>query len=246
VQEAELDALADLIVATLRTQFVAIIGNVLAAMPVSFMIAWIIQAWQGSPVVGAEKAMHLLADIDPFHSLALFHAAIAGVCLFLAGLISGYYDNLALYNRIPARIQQLGWLNRLLGRARTIRFAEYMAHNTGALAGNFFFGIMLGCMGTLGFIFGLPIDIRHVTFSSANFSYALVALDYQVPWQTWLISLVGIGLIGMTNLAVSFSLALTVALKARRVRFTQSRRLLFILWTRLRHRPRDFVLPPPG
>jgi site-specific recombinase len=119
-----------------------------------------------------------------------------------------------------------------------------MDNNSGAIAGNFFFGIMLGGMGTLGMFFGLPLDIRHVTFSSANFSYALVALDYQMSWQTALISLSGVALIGMVNLAVSFTLALFVAMKARQVRFGESTRLLGTLWRRFRKRPRQFFLPP--
>jgi site-specific recombinase len=119
-----------------------------------------------------------------------------------------------------------------------------MDRNTGAIAGNFFFGIMLGSMATIGTFFGLPLDIRHVTFSSANFSYALVALDYRVDWQTVLVSLSGIALIGLVNLAVSFSLALLVAMKARRVRFGETARLVGCLWQRFRRHPRQFFLPP--
>ncbi len=244
VREAELDRLADLIAATFRTQLIAIIGNVALALPMSFVIAWAIFYLQGGHFITPDKAVSLLHDIDPFSSLALFYAAIAGVCLFLAGLISGYYDNMALYGRLGERLRQLRWLNTLLGASRTARFADYMDNNSGAIAGNFFFGIMLGGMGTLGMFFGLPLDIRHVTFSSANFSYALVALDYQMSWQTALISLSGVALIGMVNLAVSFTLALFVAMKARQVRFGESTRLLGTLWRRFRKRPRQFFLPP--
>lgn len=244
VKEAELDRLADLIAATLRTQLVAIIGNVALAMPVSFVIATAIFYVQGAHFITPEKATHLLHDIDPFASPALFYAAIAGVCLFLAGLISGYYDNKALYGRLADRLKQLRWLNTLLGASRTARFADYMDNNSGAIAGNFFFGIMLGSMGSLGVFFGLPLDVRHVTFSSANVAYALVALDYQVSWQTVAVSMSGVALIGMVNLGVSFTLALIVAMKARQVRFGESTRLLGTLWRRFRENPREFFLPP--
>ena len=82
------------------------------------------------------------------------------------------------------------------------------------------------------------------TFSSANVAYALVALDYQLPWQTIATSLAGVALIGMVNLGVSFTLALLVAMKARQVRFGESARLISTLWRRFCAHPREFFLPP--
>ncbi|MDK2124105.1 site-specific recombinase [Parachitinimonas caeni] len=239
-----LDGLAELIEAVARTQFVAILGNVLVAIPTALLIAVSVKYGLGEVWISPEKARHLLHDLDPIHSLALPHAAIAGICLFLAGLISGYYDNQAIYNRVPARLQQLRWPRRLLGEARWSRVCAYVENNLGALAGNFFFGIMLGSIGTIGFLLGLPIDIRHITFSSANLAYAAVALDFQLPWQTWLLSVAGIALIGATNLAVSFGLALFVALRARRTSFTRSRALLGKLASRFMRGPRRFFVAP--
>ena len=85
--------------------------------------------------------------------------------------------------------------------------------------GNFYFGILLGTIGTLGYLLGLPLDIRHVTFSAANFSTALVGLDHRVSWQLAATSVAGFLAIGAVNLLVSFSLALWVALRARKIRF---------------------------
>lgn len=244
-KRAPLDGVVELIAVVLRTQFLAIMGNVMLALPVSFIIALTLLHWHGMSPVSAEKAGHLLHDINPFTSLALFHAAIAGVCLFLAGLISGYYDNKSTYNRIPQRIKQLRWLRLVFGEQRQARLADYIGDNLGALAGNFFFGIMLGSMGTIGWITGLPIDIRHVTFSAANLAYATVGFDFQVPVTTLLVSFLGVMLVGLTNLAVSFSLALSVAMKSRGVRFDRSGELLALVARRFLARPRDFFLPPP-
>lgn len=243
-KRASLDGAVELIAVVLRTQFLAIIGNVMIALPVSLAIALTLTHALGSNPLTPEKALQLLQDIDPFHSAALFYAAIAGVCLFLSGLISGYYDNKCAYNRIPQRLIQLRWLGRVLGKRLQARFAGYIGDNLGALAGNFFFGIMLGSMGTLGWILGLPIDIRHVTFSAAYLSYAAVGLDFNISASTVLISCAGIALIGLVNLAVSFSLALYVAMKSRGVRFNRSLELLGLVIKRFIANPRDFFLPP--
>ncbi|GGD01481.1 site-specific recombinase [Undibacterium terreum] len=236
--------LVELVVRVLRSQFIAIIGNVALAIPTAYAIAWAWYGIYGSHLVSPDKARHLLEDIDPIYSLALPHAAIAGVCLFLSGLISGYYDNKASYSNIPERLRQLKWLQKILGENRLNRITGYIGNNLGALAGNFFFGIMLGTIGQLGSFFGLPIDIRHITFSSANFAFALVGLDHHISWQLALYSLCGIMLIGMVNLGVSFSLALLVALRSRRVSFGRGGALALLILKRFFSGTRDFFFPP--
>ncbi|MFT4172213.1 MAG: preprotein translocase subunit TatB [Rhodocyclaceae bacterium] len=237
--------LTELIVQVVRSQLIAIVGNVIVAFAVSLAVAWAWVAAFGAPAVSADKATHLLQDLHPWRSLALPHAAIAGCCLFLAGLISGYYDNKAIYNRVPERLLRVGWLRRLLGERRLARLSDYVEHNLGALAGNFLFGCMLGCMGTVGFLLGLPLDIRHVTFAAANLAYGSQAAAVWPGWHVLVALALGVLLIGATNLAVSFALALRVALKSRGIRFAERSELAGLLWGRLRSRPRDFVWPPP-
>lgn len=216
-RQPDMEALVDLCVNVFRTQFIAIMGNVLLAIPMAWLLAWLWYFQTGQHLVNPAKVQSLLHDIDPLHSLAIFHAAIAGVCLFLSGLISGYYDNKAVYNRISERLRQRPSLQWLLGEQRLCTLTRYIENNLGALAGNFYFGIMLGSMGTLGFILGLPLDIRHITFSSAYFGFAFVGADQHLSLHTLMLSLYGLVAIGMTNLIVSFSLALIVALKSRRM-----------------------------
>jgi len=240
----DIDSLTDMIVKVVRTQFVAVLGNLSVAFPVAWLLVYGYFLLTGHHFVTPDKADHLLHDIDPFSSLALFHAAIAGVCLFLAGLISGYYDNKALYTRMSQRVVRVRWLNRLFGSARTQRLGEYLENSLGGLTGNFYFGILLGTIGTVGFLLGLPIDIRHITFATANFAIALVGLDHSVSWQVIAISTVGVIAIGLINLWVSFTLALLVALRSRQVRFRQRGPLLKSLGQRLLQRPLEFFIAP--
>lgn len=240
----DLDSLVELLVKVIRTQFVAVAGNLLLAFPTAYLIALAYGALFGHPLVSPDKAQHLLQDIDPFTTLALFYAAIAGVCLFLAGLISGYYDNKALYTHMAQRIARVRWLQKSLGAKRVECLGDYLETSLGGLMGNFYFGILLGCLGTVGFLLGLPIDIRHITFSAANFATAIVGLDHQIGWRLALVSTCGVLLIGTVNLWVSFSLALIVALRSRQVRFRHGAQLMKQLILRFLRRPQDFVMAP--
>jgi len=244
VNSKEMDNLVEMIAKTMRSQMIAIFGNVVVAIPIAMLIAWCIFYFSGQNFVSPEKAHHLLTDIDPVHSGALFYAAIAGVCLFLSGLIAGYHDNLAVYNKIPQRLRALSWLQKLLGVARLDRVASYVENNLGALAGNFYFGCLLGGMTAIGVLFGLPFDIRHITFSSAFVGFAAVGLDFMLSWQTIAFAALGLALIGFVNLTVSFGLALYVAMKSRKVRFKQWRLLMRNLATRLNQHPGEFIMPP--
>ena len=240
----DVDRLAELVNKVFRTQMVAVLGNVLVAFPVAWAIAEGVRWYRGEHLVDPIKALHLLNEIDPVNSPALFYAAVAGVWLFVAGLVSGYYDNKALYTRMGQRVQQLRGLRTLLGPARLARLGAYVENNLGGLMGNFFFGILLGTTGTVGFLLGLPIDIRHITFSAANFATALVALDYQMTVPQLINAASGVLLIGTVNLLVSFGLALWVALRARKIRFKRGILLVQALGRRFAYSPVEFFLGP--
>lgn len=235
--------LLELMLKVIRTQFIAIVGNVLLAIPVALGIAVLFQQ-SGHAVIDTLKADKLLHDLQPFGGNALFYAAIAGVCLFLAGLISGYYDNKALYNQIPQRIAALPLLNRMLGEQRTLRLSLYVRHNLGALAGNFYFGLMLGSLGTIGFLLGLPLDIRHITFSAANLAYAVSAYDFSLTWMVVAWNGLCVLLIGLCNLYVSFALALWVAMRSRKRRMRELQPLIGKLLRYAFRHPRSLFIPP--
>lgn len=243
-RERNLQPVVILVARTLRTQLAAILGNIGLAVPTAMLFGLAIWWQTGNHFVDPDRARQLLQEIDPIGSGAVLYAAVAGVCLFLAGLIAGYYDNLCAYSRIPDRLRQLVLPRRLIGRARWARFATYIENNLGALAGNFFFGFLLGGASGLGMLLGLPLDIRHIAFSSAFFGYALTGLEFGVAWQVAMLGVLGVLAIGLTNLLVSFYLAMWVGLKARGVTFSQRRQFLAAVLHHLWHAPREFFLPP--
>jgi site-specific recombinase len=240
---ADLERVVDVVAAVCRSQLAAIGGNVMLALPIAIGLGWGLSELLGAPVISMEKGAHLLEDLDPL-GWAIPHAAVAGCYLFLSGLITGYFDNQAAYSDFGARIARLHWLRKLLGRERALRFGNYLQERMGGIMGNFLFGCMLGSTGVIGIILGLPLDIRHIAFSSANIGYAVLGFDFELPLKAVLWGALGVALIGMTNLAVSFALALRTALRARRVEFEHWMPLLGAIWRRFRQHPRSFLLPP--
>ena len=240
---AQIAELAALIVNIIRTQFVAILGNISIAIPVAALIALMWEFALHEPLMTHAKAAKTLYDLNPFTSLAIPHAAVAGVCLFLSGLLAGYFDNMAVYRKVGPRLRAHVRLSQLMGQERLHRFADYIERNLGALAGNFIFGVMLGSMSTIGFILGLPLDIRHIAFASANFIQGLININGP-DIGLIIISFLGVLLIGLTNLFVSFSLTIIVALRARRVRFEQWKPLAKLVMTHFLTRPSEFFWPP--
>ncbi|MDR2838140.1 MAG: site-specific recombinase [Azonexus sp.] len=250
---ADIERVVDVVAAVCRSQLAAIAGNVMMALPVAIAVSIGLTQLFGAPPVTPERGAHLLADLDP-HGWAIPHAAIAGFYLFLSGLISGYFDNRAAYADIGRRIGHLGWLRRLAGAARAGRVGMYIENRLGGIMGNFLFGCMLGSTGVIGAILGLPLDIRHIAFASANLGYALHSADFALSLHVVFFAALGVAAIGLTNLVVSFSLALRTALGARRIRFTHWGALARAIGRRFRAEPRSFLLPrrlpttetPPG
>jgi len=240
---AHLDALAALIASVVRTQIVAILGNISVAMPLAMLVAFLYAQSRGVPMLDPAKSASMLAELAPVQGHALLHAAIAGVWLFVSGLVSGWYDNRCALLDIPERLRASMWLRWLPERARE-RIAEYVDGNYGALWGNAAFGALLAATGFVGAITGLPIDIRHVAFASANLGYASASASL-APAE-FLEAFAFVLVVGVVNLLVSFALALRVAVRSRGLTLRRSREFARAMLALARESPRDFFLPPRG
>ena len=240
----EMGRLVDLAQNVMRTQFIAVLGNVALALPAACLIGFLWPPLFGETVAPLQKVTRMVDEIDPLRTGALLFAAIAGVGLFLSGLVSGYFDNQASYDRLAERLAAsplLAWL----GPERAARLGAFIDAHYGAILGNLFFGMYLGVMSVLDTLTGLPIDIRHVAFSSANLGLALSTLGYAaladlLPW-----ALAGIAGIALMNLAVSFGLALYVAMKSMRQGAQQILKLAVLLLQRFARHPFSFFMPAP-
>ena len=209
-------ALGSFVGRVFNTQFVAILGNLLLAFAGAALFAWGLHR-AGQFSLATAQAQGLIAQASLLDWRNTFYAALAGVGLFLSGVVSGYYDNKAVYEHIPARLARLTWPPRIIGEQAWQAVAAYLGRHLGGLAGNMFFGFYLGLLGAFGHMAGLPLDIRHIAFASANLAYGLGALDWRVSGTLVAATLGGVLVIGLTNLLVSFALAFYVALRASHI-----------------------------
>ncbi|WP_018167880.1 site-specific recombinase [Thioalkalivibrio sp. ALMg9] len=234
--------MADLLMRVGRSQFAAVLGNVGIALPTAILIGLFAAGLFSAPVLSGREVDYLVDGLHPIMGLALFFAAIAGVWLFVSGLIAGFFDNRCAYLDLPGRLREHPLLRRLLPTGARHRLADWIGHNYGALIGNFLFGVLLGVTGYVGYLLNLPLDIQHVAFASANLGY--VTASEAPGLGMFVLFLVFVLLIGAVNLWVSFGLALYVALRARGVRIGTFGRVVRAYGRHLRERPGEFLFPP--
>ncbi|MCF8350541.1 MAG: site-specific recombinase [Bacteroidales bacterium] len=238
--------LAYMIVRVNRSQFISFVGNLLAALPFAILFSWLFSLVFSEKLAGLYKSTQMLDDLHPLTSGSFIYAAIAGIALFLAGLASGYYDNRVRYGEIPRRIAENRRLKKLLGQERVDKLSTYLGMNLGNISGYIALGVMFGSLSTIGEIFGIPLEFRHITFSAANLGISLYDLNFDLAFRViypLIITLMGIGFI---NFIVSFTLALTVAIKSRGITFRQSGKLFGLLVNIFKKYPMDYFFAPPG
>lgn len=226
-----------------RSQFIAFVGNVFLAFPTAIILGMLYIKHYGHSPADPIKASKLLLDINPFLSLALFHAAIAGFYLFLSGLISGYYMNNNIHHKISYRFRKHPLLNSIFPSKILHKIADFYDRNIGGISGNFWFGVFLGSTGTIGYFIGLPIDIRHITFAAGNFALSLIGLDFNVSFYDVFVSILCIGFIGFFNFIVSFMLSLTLAMRSRKIPLINIADMLIAIWKSYRLNPDSFWYP---
>jgi site-specific recombinase len=225
-----------------RSQLMAILGNLIWAFITALaLISAAGYLWHWQPISPA-KAKTLLDEVSLIAPMNWLYAAIAAIGLFLSGVVSGYYDNKNIYEKIPQRLALLTWPPRILGGHFWRAITRYIEHHLGALAGNFFFGLYLGLVAAFGYLSGLPLDIRHIAFSAANLAYALFALNWHAGWSSIVLGALGVLAIGFINLTVSFSLAFYLALRASRMSHQDARRWLVRAVTDMLAAPWRFVI----
>lgn len=226
-----------------RSQFIAFVGNVFIAFPVALLLIWFLQGVAHFQVVDEHKSAVLLKDINPIESMAILHASIAGVFLFLSGIISGSISNKIKHKKIYTRIKEHPVLKISLGKEGAQNFASWIERKWAGVASNFWFGVFMGSTASIGIFLGLNLDIRHITFVSGNLALGLFGESFQTGWYPILMGIIGIGVIGFFNFIVSFALSLWLALRSRDIPISELKYLFHSVWLYFRYKPLAFFFP---
>lgn len=225
-----------------RSQFIAFVGNVIMAFPVSLAGIWLIDLTFDYNIAET-KWKTLVTDLSPIHSLAVFHAAIAGCFLFLSGIISGSVANRDKHYEIYLRIKEHPFLKRTFGKAKTEKFAHWYEKKWAGIISNFWFGVFMGSTASVGIFFGLNLDIRHITFASGNLALGLYGSHYSLDFWMIFWGVLGVGIIGLVNFMVSFSLSLGLAFRSRDIPFIELRSIAVSIWQHFKYKPLSFFFP---
>lgn len=225
-----------------RTQFIAFVGNVVFAFPVSLLLIWLAEMMLGTNLAET-KADKLIADLNPIFSMAIFHAAIAGIFLFLSGIISGNISNRNKHYQVAYRIQENPFLKQTFGIQKTKRISKWVDKNWAGVISNMWFGVFLGSTASLGIFFGLNLDIRHITFASGNFALGLYGNHFTIDFWTFFWSILGIGLIGFINFMVSFTLSMLLAFRSRNIPLSELLSLNISIYHYFKKAPLNFFFP---
>lgn len=227
-----------------RSQFAAAVGNIGMAMPASALAYITYYTLTGHPVFNAEYAEYTLHSLNPIQSFTIIFAALTGVWLWLSSIAGGWVENWIVYRRIPDAIAQHRGLRARLGPKRTERFADWLAHNATGLGSNTCLGFLLAGLPVLGRIFGIALDVRHVTLSTCAATIAVCSLaKTDLHWESVGMAALGILLIGLLNFGVSFYLALTVAARARSLNQSTVFFLFRQVFRAFLNGPREFFFP---
>ncbi|MBK8792752.1 MAG: hypothetical protein IPN59_06255 [Holophaga sp.] len=234
-----------LVAAICRGQVVTTLGNLAVALPAALLLDLGWQLVSGHPFLHAEKAAIALASLHPFHSWTIPFAAATGVLLWLSSLAAGWAGNWSAHRRLPEAVARSPRARRWLGRARAIRVAGLLEHHFSGTVGNLTLGLLLGFLPFLLSFLGLPLEVRHVTLSTATLGFAWghqVAMGtVQIGPLIW--AAVGVLIIGMLNIGVAFALSLRLAVQSRGLSAGGRKDLIWALVRALLRNPLRFLVP---
>lgn len=228
-----------------KTQFIVTISNLIGTIPASIAVDRLYNAVRGHPFLPEPAAEHGIRMLFPQASLTILFAITTGVFLWLSSLATGWTANYLALHRMGSAISNSLRIRHKLGPARAEKLANWVKHHAPGSVGYIILGFLLGAVPIMFELFGIPLEVRHVTLAAASLGYALDAslLHGQLHWQDALLAFSGIALVGILNIVTSFVLSFLLAIRARNIGEVQSRRFLREVGQELLAHPFSFLLP---
>jgi site-specific recombinase len=244
MEDPEKDHMASL-QAISKTQFIVTVSNLIGAVPASIAIDRIINAVRGHPFLPEAAAEHGIHMLFPHTSMTIVFAITTGVFLWIASLATGWTANYLALHKMASAISNSLRIREKLGLKRAARLAHWVKHHAPGSVGYIVLGFLLGTVPILFELFGIPLEVRHVTLAAASLGYALDTSQIYgtLRWQDAAVAFSGIAVIGVLNIVTSFVLSFLLAVRARNIGGAQSRRFLREVGLELMAHPLSFLLP---
>ena len=236
------DELVEEVIFLFRSQLAAVLGNVVAVIPAVMILNSLILRL-GFHIGDPAYAQQTIRSYSLF-GMTPIYAAWTGILLWVSSVFAGWVHNWFHFRRLPEAIEVHSRLNYVLGRYRVSRFMGFLTKNIAGFAANLSLAFLLAMSPHVASFFGLPLDVRHVTLSSGSLTLAVLSLGSEVFSQAsfWL-AVAGIVSMAVLNLGVSFSLALMVALWAKRASAPKWEIVCPLIMKRWLGRPWTFLFP---
>ncbi len=231
-----------------QTQTVVTIGNIFGAVLSSIAVDRIWNAVAHHPFLDIERATHGVEMLHPLLSATIPFAIVTGIFLWISSLATGWTANYLALTRMESAIANSLRIRRRLGSARANAIAHWVKHHAAGSVGYIVLGFLLGSVPIVVALFGIPLEVRHVTLSAASLGYALDALwiGHALHRSDVIFSFVGIFLIGVLNIVTSFALSFLLAVRARDIHESKARHFLTEVLQKLAAHPVSFLLPEFG
>jgi site-specific recombinase len=238
-----MDQFVGSVLALIRTQAAAVLGNVLMVFPACLALQLLWRAVFGSDMISPAKAQATLESFSLLGPTPIY-AALTGVLLWSSSLLAGWVDNWFVLHRVGDALEYNRRLRLTLGSAGAARLAAFWRSHIAGVAGNISLGLMLGLVPAILSAFAFSFDVRHVTLSSGSIGVALGVLGSDSLRSSalwWAVG--GVCSMAVLNVAVSFALAFHMAARSRDLRRGHVRSLYQEMWRRVRGRPQDLFWP---
>lgn len=233
--------------AVLRTQFAAVVGNLVGVIPAALLIDALTMLVTREHVLSAEKAASVIDSVNPWLSLTIPFAMFTGVILWIGGWVASWIDNAFVFYNVAGALKSSGGLRVRFGEARVNALADFLSRHVGGVATAMVLGLGLAFAPEFGRFFGLPLEVRHVTLVTGTLAMAVVGVGPgSLSLEHWAGMLSGIFAIGVCNLGVSFGLAFGMAVRARRIPTKRGVVLLGQTALSLLRKPRSLLRIPPS
>jgi site-specific recombinase len=244
MEDPEKDHMASL-QAISQTQTLVTIGNLVGAILASLIVDRIWNAVAGHPFLTLDEAEHGLHSLFPLDSLTIPFAIATGVLLWISSLATGWTANYVALARMESAISHSLRIRRRLGPARANAIAHWVKHHASGSVGYIVLGFLLGSVPILFTLFGIPMEVRHVTLGAAGLAYDWDALRLarELRLSDVLRSFSGIILVGLLNIFTSFVLSFLLAVRARDIGGAKARRFLKEVALKVVSHPVTFLLP---